>query len=152
VLPGGQAALISAGTASIGRDHGDVVFADLRSRRTTVLAHSAYAARYVPGGYLVFARAGGLFALKFDPSRATVTGDAVAIAPGVSMETAFGMLQASATGGVLAYVPGDDISRGKLAWADRHGGVGYIDAPELVYGELDLAPDDQHIAVQVSDV
>ncbi|HET7372806.1 MAG TPA: protein kinase, partial [Gemmatimonadaceae bacterium] len=152
VLPGGKTALLNAGTASIGRDHGDVVFADLGTRRTTVLVHSGYAARYVPDGHLIFARGGGLFAVRFNPSNATVSGDPVAIASGVSMESAFGMLQASASGSVLAYVPGVDVSRGKLAWVDRHGHVDFIDAPELVYGEVDLSPDDRHIAVHVADV
>ena len=58
-------------------------------------------ARYVPDGHLIFARAGGLFAARFDPSNAAVSGDPIAIASGVSMESAFGMLQASASGGVL---------------------------------------------------
>ena len=152
VLPGGRTALLNAGSASIGRDHGDVVFADLGSHRTTVLVRSGYAARYVPDGHLIFARSGSLFGLRFDPNRAAVDGNPVAIASGVSMESAFGMLQASAAGGVLAYVPGVDVSRGKLASVDRHGHVDFIDAPELVYGEIDLAPDDQHIAVHVADV
>jgi hypothetical protein len=152
VLPGGRAALLNAGNASIDRERGDIMLADLRSHRTTVLVHSGFGARYVAGGYLVFSRAGELFAVKFDATRGTVAGDPVRIASGVSMESSFGMLQASSAGGVLAYVPGDDISRGKMAWADRGGRVSYIEAPELVYGQVDLAPDDRHIAVHVSDV
>ena len=115
MLPGGRAALItaaSASNASINGDHGDVLLADIRSQRTTVLVHSAYAARYVPDGHLIFARGGSLFAVRFDASRGAVEGNPVAIASGVSMESAFGMLQASAARGVLAYVPGGDNSRG----------------------------------------
>ena len=152
VLPGGKAVLLNTGTASIGRDHGNVAFADLGTRRTTVLVRSGYAARYVPAGHLVFARAGGLFGVRFDANSGTVSGDPVAIASGVSMESAFGMLQASAVQGVLAYVPGADVSRGKMAWVDRQGRVQFIDAPELVYGEVDLSPDDRRIAVHVADV
>ncbi|HTI63769.1 MAG TPA: protein kinase [Gemmatimonadaceae bacterium] len=152
VLPGGRMALLNAGNASIGRDHGDVVFADLDTRRKTVLVHSGYAARYVPDGHLIFARSGALFGVRFDPRGAAVSGDPVAIASGVSMESAFGMLQASASRSVLAYVPGVDVSRGKLAWVDRQGRVAFIDAPELVYGEVDLSPDDRHVAVHVADV
>jgi eukaryotic-like serine/threonine-protein kinase len=152
VLPGGKTALLNAGKTSIGRDHGDVVFADLGTHRSTVLVHLGYAARYVADGHVIFARAGGLYGIRFDPRTGAVSGDPVAIAPGVSMESAFGMLQAFATGGVLAYVPGVDLSRGKLAWVDRRGRVEFIDSPELVYGEVDLAPDDRHIAVQVADV
>ena len=152
VLPGGRLALLNAGNSSIDRERGDVLLADLGSRRTTVLVRSGFAARYVPDGYLVFARAGELFAVTFDATRSTVSGKPVVIASGVSMESAFGMLQASSSSGVLAYVPGDDASRGKMAWVDRRGAVDFVDAPELVYGQLDLAPDDRHIAVHVSDV
>ncbi len=155
VLPGGRTVLVTAASASnesINGDHGDVLLADVRSHRTTVLVHSAYAARYVPDGHVIFARGGSLFAIRFDASRGAVEGNPVAIASGVSMESAFGMLQASAVRGVLAYVPGADNSRGKLAWDDRHGVVTFIDAPEMTYGEIDLAPDDQHIAVHISDV
>lgn len=152
ILPGGQTALLNAGNSSIDRAHGDVLFVDLRSHRTTVLVRSGFGARYVPDGHLVFARAGELFAVKFDATRGAVSGNPVAIASGVSMESAFGMLQASPASGVLAYVLGDDISRGKLAWVDRRGAVDFVNAPELVYGQVDLAPDDRHIAVHVSDV
>jgi hypothetical protein len=117
-----------------------------------VLVRSAYSARYVPDGHIIFARGGSLFAVRFDASRAAVEGNPVAIASGVSMESGFGMVQASSARGLLAYVPGGDASRGKLAWADRRGVVTFIDAPEMVYGEIDLAPDDQHIAVHISDV
>jgi serine/threonine-protein kinase len=155
VLPGGRAALVNArnaGNTSTNADHGDVLLADVRSHRTTVLVRSAYGARYVPDGHLIFARGGSLFAVRFDASRGTVEGNPVTIASGVSMESAFGMLQASAARGVLAYVPGGDISRGKLAWVDRRGVVTFIDAPEMTYGEIDLAPDDQHIVLHISDV
>src|SRR5262249_6720306 len=127
VLPGGQKALANVGNASIDRERGDIVLADLRSHRTTVLVRSGFGARYVPDGHLVFARAGELFAVKFDATRGTVSGDPIRVASGISMESAFGMLQASPASGVLAYVPGDDISRGKMAWANRRGAVDYID-------------------------
>ena len=155
VLPGGGAVLANAsdaGHTSINADQGDVLLADIRSRHTTVLVRSAYAARYVPGGHLIFARGGSLFAARFDVGRSAVEGNPVAIATGVSMESAWGMLQVSAAHGLLAYVPGGDGSRGKLAWVDRRGLVTFIDAPEMVYGEIDLAPDDQHIAVHIADV
>ena len=80
VLPGGQAALLNAGNSSIDRERGDILLADLRTHRTTVLVRSGFAARYVGDGYLVFARAGELFAVKFDATRGTVTGNPVAIA------------------------------------------------------------------------
>ncbi|HSQ30326.1 MAG TPA: protein kinase, partial [Gemmatimonadaceae bacterium] len=80
VLPGAEEALLNTSSGSIGGDHGDILLADLRTRRTTVLLHSGYAARYAAGGYLVFARAGSMFGVRFDPRRGTVSGEPVAIA------------------------------------------------------------------------
>jgi len=152
VLPGGRTALIADANASMNADHGDVLLVDVRSHRKTLLVRSAYAARYIRGGYLIFARAGSLFGVRFDVSRGAVEGNPIAIAPGVSVESAIGTMQAAAAGGMLAYVPGVDISRGKLAWIDRRGAVDFIDAPEMPYGQLDLSPDDRRIAVHMADV
>src|SRR5205085_2050587 len=63
-----------------------------------------------------------------------------------------GMLHASISGsGLAAYVPGTDLSVGKLAWVDRRGTVEYLGVPERVYGLVDLAPDGNRLAVHVAD-
>jgi Tol biopolymer transport system component len=53
---------------------------------------------------------------------------------------------------VAAYIPGADLSVGRLASIDRRGTVDYLDVPERVYGAIELAPDGSRLAVQVVDV
>ena len=76
------------------------------------------------------------------------------VASGVATESLWGISHAaSSSTGVLAYVPGSDLSLGRLAWIDRKGFVQYLPkVPPQIYGIVDLAPDDSLIAVQVSDV
>ncbi len=152
VLPDGQTVLAES-SSSIGGDFGDIIHVSLRTRETKLLVRSGYAGRYVPPGYVLFARGGNLMAVRFDMARGEVTGEPVTLASGVAMESLFLMLHAaSSTTGLAAYVPGADLSVGKLAWVDRRGAVEYLDVPERVYGVIDLAPDGNRLAVHVADV
>jgi len=152
VLPDGQTVLADR-SGSIGGDFGDIVRFNLHTLETKLLVRSGYGARYVPPGYVLFARAGSLMAVRFDLDRRETVGEPVAIASGVTMESLFGMLHASSSSnGIVAYPPGADLSVGKLAWIDRGGTVEYIDVPERVYGVVDLAPAGNRLAVHVGDV
>lgn len=152
VLPDGHAVLAEK-IGSIGGDFGDIVHVNLRTHETKLLVRSGYGARYVPPGYVLFARAGSLMAVRFDMDRGEPVGDPIAIASGAAMESLFGMLHASSsTTGIVAYPPGADLSVGKLAWIDRRGAVEYLDVPERVYGVVGLAPDGKRVAVHVADV
>ncbi len=152
VLPDGQTVLAEK-SSSIGGDFGDIIHVNLRTRETKLLVRSGYAARYVPPGYVLFARAGDVMAVRYDIDRGEVVGDPVTLASGVAMESLFGMLHiASSSTGVAVYAPGGDLSVGTLAWVDRRGAVEYLDVPERVYGAVDLAPDGNRVAVHVADV
>jgi len=152
VLPDGETALAER-NSSIGGDFGDIIHINLRTKETKVLVRSGYAARYVPPGYVMFARAGNLMAVQYDNSRGDIVGDPFTLASGVAMESLFGMLHAtSSSTGISAYVPGGDLSVGKLAWIDRRGAVEYLNVPERVYGVVDLAPDGNRLAVQLADI
>ncbi len=153
VLPGGRFALANSRSTGISADNGAILLVDLRGHSAKVMVHAGYGARYVAPGYLIFARGSSLFGVRFNVETGDVEGEPIAIASDVGTESLFGMLHAAASSnGVLAYVPGGDMSRGKLAWVDRKGMVEFLDAPERTYGELDLSPDDKQIAVHVADV
>ncbi|HVT37444.1 MAG TPA: protein kinase, partial [Gemmatimonadaceae bacterium] len=153
ILPDGQTVLADRMSSSFGGDHMDIVATDVRTRKTTMVVHSGYGARYVAPGYLLFARNSNIVAMRFDARTRAVSGEPVTVAANATQESLFGIVHAAASNnGILAYVPGGDLSVGKLAWADRRGAVEYLDAPERVYGQIDLAPDGQHIAVHAMDV
>ena len=62
------------------------------------------------------------------------------------------MHAAFASNGTVAFVPGNDLARGRLAWVDWQGNEGVLEVPERVYGVFDVAPGDRRFAVQVADV
>jgi serine/threonine-protein kinase len=153
VLPDGKSALLTDSGKRSSADYADIVLMSIKSRQVKVLVSSGYAARYVPPGYLLFARAGSLLAVRFDPSRGQVRGEPVTVVTGVSMNSFFHQAQVAVSeNGLLVYVPGGDRVRGRLALVDRKGESEFLDAPARLYGAVDLAPGGDRLAVQVSDL
>ena len=154
VLPGGRAVLISVGSDESTRsDYNQIWVVSLEGAEDKVLPITGSDARYLPSGHLVFGSGGSLLAAPFDLERLELTGDAVPVLEDVAMESIFGKVHAAfADNGTVAFVSGNDLARGRLAWVDRQGNEGVLDVPEQVYGVFDLAPDDRRFAVQVPDV
>ncbi len=154
VLPAGRAALVSVhNRGSISSDYSEIWVVSLEGAEDRALPITGFDARYLPSGHLVFGRGGSLFAVPFDVERLELTGEAVPVMDRVALESLFGNVYAAfANNGTVAFVPGNDLARGRLAWVDRQGNEGVLDVPEQVYGVFDLAPDDRRFAVQVADV
>jgi Tol biopolymer transport system component len=79
ILPAGDQALVTHSPNGISRDYATVVLLSLATGETKVLLQSAYDARYLPSGHLLFGRGGNLFAISFDLNRREVTGDPVLV-------------------------------------------------------------------------
>ena len=154
VLPGGRAVLVSVENGESSKtDYNQIWVVSLEDTRDKALPITGFDPRYLPSGHLVFGRGGSLFAAPFDLERLELTGDAVSVIEGVALDSIFGQVQAAFAGnGMVAFVAGNDLGRGRLAWVDRQGNEGVLDVPEQVYGVFDLAPDDRRFAVQVADV
>jgi serine/threonine-protein kinase len=154
VLPDGSAAIADdRSNGGISRDFWDIVLLSPKSKEKKLLVRSGYGGRYVPSGYLVFARAGALLAVRFNISTLETEGEEFPVASDVSMESLFGQVHATvSSNGLLAYVPGGERALGKLAWVDRTGNVQFLDVPARVYGVLDLSPDGKRLAVHVAGV
>ncbi len=152
VLPDGTSFLATR-TTGIGGDYGDVMVVRPDTMPSKVLIPSGYGARYVPPGYLLFARAGNLMAVPFDLKDQQVRGEPVLVAAGVTTESFFAQVHAThSRNGLLAFVAGGDQSIGRLAWVDRHGRTEYLDVPPRIYGVVSLSPDGKQLAVHVADV
>ncbi len=85
ILPGGHAVLYAI---TGGADDAKIAVLSLETRAQRVLLEGGSSPRYVPAGdgrtgYLVYWRAGSLFAVPFDPRRLEVTGSAVPVLEGV---------------------------------------------------------------------
>jgi serine/threonine-protein kinase len=153
VLDGGRLAL-SSKLHGISGDRADVTLLDLVSRSSKTLVHGGYAARFVAPDHLIYARAGALYRVRFDPKTGSTSGDPVKIVGDALMESILDISQAAvSSNGVLVFLAGSDLSIGRPAWIDRAGKVAYLDGmPERVYGVVDLSPDDNRLAAEISDV
>ena len=140
----------------IGGDQSDVVLFDVeKQRRVKTLVRGGYAGRYVAPDHLIFSRAGALHRLRYDPTRQITSGAPVKVVGSVTVESMLGGVSHASlsANGVLAFLPGSDLSMGRPAWIERGGRVSYIDGiPERVYGAVDLSPSGDRLALVVSDV
>ena len=154
VLPGGHAALVSANSRdSISADNAQIRAVRLEGGDEKTRGIRGYGARYLPSGHLLFGRGGSLMAAPFDPEHLELRGEAVPVLERVTLDSLFGQVHAAfADNGTVAFVPGQDLARGRLAWVDRQGSEGTLDMEERVYGVFDLAPGDRRFGVQVADV
>jgi serine/threonine-protein kinase len=133
VLPGGRAVLFTV-TAPRASDR-QVAVLDLESGQPKTLIRGATHAEYVDTGHLVYAAAGTLHAVRFDPVRLEVLGDPVAVVENVGMGAAAAEFSISRTG-VLVYMPGrfsDSAPARSLVWVDRRGREEPIEAPPRGY-------------------
>jgi Tol biopolymer transport system component len=154
VLPDGKSILVTvSGASRTSYDYGDISLLPVDTKTPRLLIRGGYGARYVPGGYLLFARTGGLMASRFDASTLAVRGEPEPVAAGVSMDSLFGQVHAAASdNGTLAFIPGGDRGIGKLAWVDKDNKVEFLNAPPHAYGVISLAPQAARLAVGVADV
>jgi serine/threonine-protein kinase len=113
------------------------------------LLDSASSPRYVPPGFLVFARGGGLFAARFDAARVLVVGEPVPVVDAVWTDPSSGTAHyAVSRSGTLVYAAGGNtIDQRRLVLVDRRGRVEQLGAEPNFYGEPRFSPDGRRIAV-----
>jgi len=157
ILPGGKAVLFLIGklTSPTYFDDSEIAVLSLQTGKYHVVLEHAAMARYAAtsdaSGYIIYAHAGDLFALPFDPKRLEVTGGAVPAVQGVSEVVGNGAAHfALSRNGSLSYCPGGpENESSNLIWMDRKGGEHAIPAPLRPYGVASLSPDGQRLAVHI---
>ncbi len=119
-----------------------------------VLVENARYPRYVPPGYLVFARDNTLFAALFDLQRLELAGTAVPVLDGVkgNLVNSDSNFSVSADGS-LAYLAGrasNATTARALVWLDRRGGREMpLPIPEQRYTGARLSPNGRSIAAAI---
>jgi eukaryotic-like serine/threonine-protein kinase len=140
-LPGGKAVVFEGGQGVVGQPMGT------SERRN--LTQGGVSPRYLPSGYLIYAQAGNLMAVPFDPQRLEVKGAPVPVVQEVMQEStpAPAQYSVSATGS-LVYVPGSaQASQNKLVWVSRNGAEQSLPAPTRDYEGPRVSPDGRRVAL-----
>ncbi len=152
-LPGGHAVLFTI-SASGGNDNAQVAVLDLKTGQRKTLVRGGSDAVYVDTGHLVYASAGTLRAVRFDPSRLEVLSDPV---PVLEQVTTLGTGAADfrvSQNGTLVYVPGTLNGGGaarSLVWVNRQGREEPTNAPPRTYFMARLSPDGTRVALDIRD-
>ena len=113
-----------------------------------LLVEGASSARWSPGGELVFARGGALYAVAFDVASLSVHGPPRLVAQGVATDVGSGAVQfdVSASGDAL-WAPGGFTASYAFAWMSRDGVEARIDLPPAPYNEAELSPDGRRVVL-----
>jgi len=158
-LPGGRAVLFTISSGTI--ENAQIAALDLQTGQRKVLVRGGTCAQYVNTGHLVYAAAGSLRAVRFDPVRLEVLSDPVPVVDAVSTKPTGAAEFAISTDGTLVYVPGHVIPTGQsggeltgarsLVWVDRRGQEEPIKAPTRSYTYPRISPDGSRIALDIRD-
>jgi eukaryotic-like serine/threonine-protein kinase len=158
VLPGGRAVLFTI-TSRGPIENAQVAVLDLTTGQRKTLIRGGSQAEYVDpstgsgqGGYLVYAVAGALRAVRFDPVKLEVLSDPVPVVESVRMLPNGTAEFSVSRQGTLVYVPGGVAATARsLVWVDRQGHEESIAAPPRAYDMPRLSPDGTRVAVSISD-
>jgi serine/threonine-protein kinase len=118
---------------------------------THLLLHDGTNPHYVPGGYLVYARAGSMMAAPFDLSSLKLTGPPAPVLDALMANSEDGAAQFTfSQDGTLAYVAGNEAeARRKVALVDRDGKAQFLTPSEGAYEDLDVSPDGRRITMTI---
>lgn len=152
-LPDGRHLLFTVVSLNGGPDARKVAVLDLASRTWRTVIDGGYAARYVEGGYLVYAAAGALWGIRFDASTLKTQGAAFKLpdplmVAGLSATALFDV----GADGTLLYardVPTEADSR-TLVLVDRNGQETPLSAPPSIYRHPRLSPKGDRLAISVN--
>ena len=160
VLPGGRGVLFTI-TAAGSADHADVAVLDLKTGQRKTLVRGGSQAEYVDpsggsgrAGYLIYAAAGTLRAVRFDPARLEVLGDPVTVLERVMIKSTGAANYAVSRQGTLFYVPGGvsvQMLPRSLVWVDRKGHEEPINAPPRPWGSPRISPDGTRLLLGMTD-
>jgi Protein kinase domain/WD40-like Beta Propeller Repeat len=152
LLPGGNVLLFVIGLGGEW-DDATIVAQRLDSGERKVLVRGGTSPRYLPTGQLVYARAGGLYAVTLDPRSLEVTGPPVEVARNVFVSSlGWAAMDVSRTG-LLVTVPGDSIAGASvLSWVDREGRGEPLKLPAASYSRVALSPAGDRVALGTGNV
>jgi len=147
VLPGGKAVIFTNYVAPASSSRIEAV--DIASGERRVLVEGAVHGRYVASGHLLFARAGAIFAVAFDPKSLRVLGTPVPVVEDLSWSLTNGAAAfAVSSNGTLVYIRAseEEVER-RVVWSDRRGNLEPVFAETGIWGGPRRSPDGRWVAL-----
>ena len=151
VLPGSKVLLYAVGSGA-DWDEATIVAERLDTGVRKVLVKGGTSPRYLPSGHLVYARAGGLYAVALDSRSLEVGGPAVEVARNVLLDPrGLAHMDVSQTG-LLVSAPADGVGGSLiLSWVDREGRGEPLKLPPLNYNFVALSPQGDRAALNIGN-
>ncbi len=154
VLPGRHALLFTVDYWAGNLDDAVVEAVSLRTGERHVVVRGGGFARFLADGYLIFVKAGRLFAVRFDPDRLEAEGRPTTVLDGVRFGSGIGgrilAPHTAVADDTLVYVPGlPDSGERHLAWIDLAGRTTRFPGPARHFREPRLDPRGERVAVRV---
>jgi Tol biopolymer transport system component len=152
ILPRSKAVLFTASTTG-GYDAANIDVTSLADHRTRTLVRGGTFGRYLPSGHLVYVNRGTLFAVPFDLDRLEVRGTPAPVLDQVGYNAGVGSAQLdfSQTGTLIYRSGGAGGALLTVAWLDGAGKAQPLLAKPGAYGRPSLSPDEQQLAVDVTE-
>ena len=159
MLPRGRGVLFTIAIATAGQaDSSQVAVLDLKTGQRKILIRGGGDAQYVETGHLIFAAAGTLRAVRFDPVRLEVLGDPVTVVEHVIMKPTGAANYAVSRPGHARLYAGGGRGAGRRADGAAVARVGRpegheepIKAPLRAYGPPRVSPDGTRLAIGILD-
>ena len=150
-LPGGRAVLFTVKSTNLQSfDDAQIVVRSLDTGEQHAVVQGD-SAEYLPTGHLVYARAGALYAVRFDAARLAVTSAPVKVLDGVVTHPESGGVQvAISRTGTLVYATGGSATAERpLLWVDRSGSASPVMDRQAPFWWPRVSPDGRRIAVVI---
>ncbi len=151
LLPGSKVLLYTVGSGS-DWDDATIVAERLDSGERKVLVRGGTSPRYLPGGALVYARAGGLYAVSLDARTLAVGGPPVEVARNIYIDPRGLAHMDVSRDGLLVTSPSDEIGGASvLSWVDRDGRGETLKLPPQNFGFVGLSPQGDRAVLSIGN-
>ncbi|HVT57985.1 MAG TPA: protein kinase [Thermoanaerobaculia bacterium] len=149
VAPGAKTIVYTAGYGK-GWDEAKIVAQRLDTGARRVVVDGGTSPRILPGGVLVYERAGSLSAVAFDPQSLTCCGTPVEVAKNVLADPlGSAYTDYSSSGTLLTSRAGAGVNDLSLTWIDRSGKATALHVPRQAYVGISVSADGRSAAVGI---
>ena len=142
-------------TVDTGGDFDNALIAalDLQTGSSKILIRGGTQARFAHSGHIVYAKAGALYAVPFDPDRLQIgSAEAVMVQDGILMEPGGVAHFDLSDNGTLVYVEGPAWKPShRLVWVSRNGNAESLSMPLAEYEHPRISKDGRSLAVVIRE-